>query len=52
MSLWMATLSPNALLAIGGVLGFVLGFFVAGVIVSRRGKSANADLRAGGQVER
>lgn len=43
----LATLSPAALLWIGGVLGFVAGFFVAGIVVSLRGQSANADLRAG-----
>ena len=43
----LATLSPAALLSLGGGLGFVLGFFVAGIVVSLRGKSANADLRAG-----
>ncbi len=38
----LATLSPAALLWIGGVLGFAVGFFVAGIVVSLRGKSAPA----------
>ncbi len=43
---FLATWPAVQLLACGVAIGFASGFFLAGVLISRREKSANADLRA------